>query len=72
MRVTAQVKTNAKVDSIEFVDGIYIIRTKARAVDGKANAAVTKLMAEQFGVPKAQVNIVLGATSRHKVIEIVQ
>ena len=47
-----------------------IFRTKARAIDGKANGAVVKLLAESFGVPKTRVRLVRGRTSRRKIFEI--
>jgi uncharacterized protein YggU (UPF0235/DUF167 family) len=37
-----------------------------RAVEGKANDAVTKLLAAHLGVPKSRVELVSGATSRVK------
>lgn len=72
MKITVHVKPNAKADQVEIVDDIYVVRTKARAVDGKANEAAVQLLAEYLGIPKTRLRIVLGVTSRHKVIEIVQ
>jgi|JI10StandDraft_1071094.scaffolds.fasta_scaffold83788_3 uncharacterized protein YggU (UPF0235/DUF167 family) len=72
MKISIHVKPNAKADQVEIVDDIYVVRTKARAVDGKANEAAVQLLAEYLGIPKTRLRIVLGATSRHKVIEIVQ
>ncbi len=72
MKISIHVKPNAKADQVEIVDDIYVVRTKAQAVDGKANEAVVQLLAKHFGVPKSRVRIVLGPTGRHKVIEIVQ
>ena len=43
----------------------------AAPVDGAANEALVALLAERLGVPKRQVVIVRGATSRQKVVEIV-
>ncbi len=51
-------------------DGVYVVYTKARAVDGKANAAAVKLIAKYFGVPQSHMLLIHGATSRHKVFEI--
>lgn len=52
-------------------DGTYAVYTKARAVDGRANAAAVKLIAKYFGVPQSRVTLVRGATSRHKVFEVI-
>jgi uncharacterized protein len=38
--------------------------------DGKANAAVIALLAKSFGVAKAAVSVVSGATDRRKLVEI--
>ena len=46
------------------------VRVQARAVQGEANAALVAFLAGQFGVPRRQVRIVRGDTSRDKLIEI--
>jgi uncharacterized protein len=47
-------------------DGALTIYVQERAVEGKANDAVTKLLAAHLGVPKSRVELVSGATSRLK------
>ncbi|ADT99532.1 MULTISPECIES: DUF167 domain-containing protein [Mycolicibacterium] len=47
-------------------DGALTLYVQERAVDGKANEAVTKLLAEHLGVPRSRIELVSGATSRHK------
>ena len=42
------------------------IYVRERAVDGKANAAVHRLLAEHLGVPRNRITLVSGATSRIK------
>ncbi|MCX8053293.1 MAG: DUF167 domain-containing protein [Armatimonadetes bacterium] len=46
------------------------IRTTAPPVDGAANAAVVKLMADFLGVRKSQVRILAGENSREKTLSI--
>ncbi|HEX7588112.1 MAG TPA: DUF167 domain-containing protein [Anaerolineae bacterium] len=46
------------------------VRLNAPPVDGKANEALVKFLAASFGVRLRQVEIVAGATSRHKVVRI--
>ena len=70
MKISIHVKPNAKADQVEIVDDIYVVRTKARAVDGKANEAAVQLLGEYLVIPNTCLRIVLGATSRHKVIEL--
>jgi uncharacterized protein (TIGR00251 family) len=46
------------------------IRIKAPPVEGKANAALVRYLAEVFGVPARQVTLVRGDSSRQKVLRI--
>ena len=50
--------------------GAVVIRVSAPPVDGKANAAVEKLVADKLGVPKSAVAIVRGDSSRDKLVRI--
>ena len=50
-------------------DGLTVYISE-KAHDGEANAALIKLLAKHFQVSKSQVEIIRGAHSRHKVIEI--
>jgi uncharacterized protein len=47
-------------------DGALTIYVPERAVEGKANEAVVKLLAKHMGVPRSRVELVSGATSRVK------
>jgi len=47
-------------------DGELTIYVQERAVEGKANEAVVKLLAKHLGVPPSRVELVSGATSRVK------
>ncbi|MUL82545.1 MULTISPECIES: DUF167 family protein [unclassified Mycolicibacterium] len=47
-------------------DGALTIYVPERAVDGKANDAVTKLLAAHLGVPRSRVELISGATARLK------
>jgi uncharacterized protein (TIGR00251 family) len=55
---------------VGFVDGVLRVKLLAAPVEGKANEALVKLLAERLGVPKSNVLIRRGLTSRHKVLEI--
>jgi uncharacterized protein len=50
--------------------GRLVVRTTAPAVDGRANVAVCKQIAEHLGVPVKQVEIESGHRSRDKVLRI--
>ncbi|MES1991537.1 MAG: DUF167 family protein [Pseudomonadota bacterium] len=52
--------------------GNEFVTVSVRAVPdkGKANEAVIRLLAKQFGLPKSALSVVSGATDRNKVIAI--
>lgn len=72
MKIPARIKPNSRhrEEVVVGSDGVYIIYTKAPAIEGRANAAAIKLLAKYFGVPQSQVRLVQGATSKHKVFNI--
>jgi len=70
MKYSVLVKPGSKIDSVEKLDTTFIIRTKARAVDGKANEAVTKLFAAYLGVPKTHVRLTHGIAGKNKILEV--
>ena len=47
-------------------DGELTVYVAERAVEGKANEAVVKLIAKHLGVPRSRLELVSGATSRVK------
>jgi len=69
-RITLRVIPRAKQNKITTEsDGTLRIHITAAPVDGAANTAVIKMLAEHFGVPKTQIKIVRGDTSRTKIVE---
>jgi uncharacterized protein len=50
--------------------GIVVIRVAAPPVDGKANDAVRRLIAQRLGVPRSAVEIVRGESARDKLVRI--
>lgn len=48
------------------IDADLTIYVLERAVDGKANDAVSRLLANHLGVPRGRVKLVAGATARLK------
>ena len=53
-----------------MVDGVLKVRVMAPAVEGAANNALIRLLAEEVGVARRDVRIVAGATSRQKLVVI--
>jgi len=74
MLISVRVIPRSRKNSVEWdgegEGGRLKVRLTAPPVDGAANDALVALLAEQLGVPKRQVVIVRGATSRLKVVEV--
>ncbi|MHA6689186.1 DUF167 family protein [Devosia sp. A449] len=72
-----RVTPNAGRDSIEGVerrdDGTAVLRVRVKAVPdkGKANAAVSVLLAKALGVSKSSVTVTSGDTARLKTLAVV-
>lgn len=66
--ITVRVKPGSRKGPLVEVadDGTLTIYVQERAVDGKANDAVTKLLAQHLGVPRSRVELISGATARLK------
>jgi len=65
-----RVSPGAKRASIEGPDGEAAIRLKVAAppVGGKANAEVERFLAEVLGIPRSDVAVIRGASSRDKTV----
>lgn len=72
MKISVHLKPNSRHREEVVVndDGSLTIYIKAPAIEGRANVAATKLLAKHFGVAPSNVNLLRGATSKHKVFEI--
>ncbi len=71
MQKQVKVKPNSKKQAIEeSIDGILTVHLKSPPVDGKANKELIEVLAKQFDVPKSQIRIKLGLSSRTKLVEI--
>ena len=53
-----------------FVDDVLQVRVTAAPVDGRANEAVVRLLAEHLGVPRTAVRIVTGNAAREKLVAV--
>lgn len=68
--IQVKVKPNSKQQNITLEpDGSLTVQLKSSPVDGKANQELIALLAKQFQVPKSQISIKLGHTSKTKLIE---
>ncbi|HVA28712.1 MAG TPA: DUF167 domain-containing protein [Candidatus Baltobacteraceae bacterium] len=69
-RVSVTVKPGSKLVGIEQQPDALLLRVRERAVDGAANAACVRALAEYFGVAPSLVVLVRGARSRKKLFAI--
>ncbi len=80
MRIFAHAKLKAKEEKVEKItvqrltgeEIQYHVSVKELPINGKANEAIIRVLAEYFKVPKSQVRIVAGRASREKIIDISQ
>lgn len=70
MRLEVKVIPKAKTNAVVSRNGNLVVRVTAPADQGKANHAVRRLIAEYLNVSLQRVQIVRGAMSRQKVIEV--
>jgi len=69
--LTLHIQPGAKKTEIAGLHGDALkIRLAAPPVDGKANEALVKFVAEALKLPKSAVNLKSGQTSRRKVLEV--
>lgn len=74
MKISVRLKPNSRHREEVVVgdDGVLTIYTKAPAIEGRANAAVVKLLAKHFGVAPSKVKLLRGASSKCKLFDIDQ
>lgn len=60
----------SRTEIVGIQGGLVRIRLAAVPVDGAANEALTRFLAERIAVPRSAVRVVSGHTSRTKVLEI--
>lgn len=66
-----KVKPNSKQQAFhEEIDGSFTVYLKSPPVEGKANQELIKFLAKHLGVPKSQITIKSGLSSRHKFVEV--
>ena len=69
-RLAVRVTPGARVEGLEIDAGRLLVKVRAKPEDGKANAAVTDLVASALGVPPSSVHLLRGATSREKLLRV--
>jgi uncharacterized protein (TIGR00251 family) len=71
LTLTLHVQPGAKRTDVAGLHGEALkIRLAAPPIEGRANEALLKFIADAFGVPLRQVELKQGGQSRHKVVAI--
>jgi uncharacterized protein YggU (UPF0235/DUF167 family) len=69
VRFAVRLTPRAALDRVDgVVDGVLRARVGAPAVEGAANNALIRLIADELDVPRSAVRIIAGASSRQKLI----
>ena len=72
-RISVTVQPNSRSATItKLNEREYRAAVREPARDGKANLAVTELLARYFAIPKSRITIIRGHTSRRKIIELAE
>jgi uncharacterized protein (TIGR00251 family) len=67
IRLQPRAKRNAILGERE---GVLRVSVAAAPVDGRANAALCKLIAKRAGIARSRVNLIAGERSREKVLRV--
>ncbi len=69
-RIAVRITPRAAADRIDgWAGGELRVRVTAPPVEGRANAALVRLLAEALGIAPSRVRVVTGATGRRKLVE---
>jgi len=61
---------SSRNEIVEMPDGLLKVKLTTAPVDGQANKKLVELLSKHFNVPKSEIKIVRGKTSRNKIIQI--
>ncbi len=71
LRIAVQVMPNAaKSEVLEEIEGALKIRLKALPIEGRANDALVRFIANLLDLPKGRVSVTHGFSSRQKLLEV--
>jgi uncharacterized protein (TIGR00251 family) len=69
-RIGVRLTPRSTHEAIELDGDALRVRVTAPPADGRANVALERLLAERLGIPRTAVHIVVGRSSRQKIVEI--
>ncbi|NCC70117.1 DUF167 domain-containing protein [bacterium] len=70
MILKVKVIPNSKEEKIYQENGIYKIKLKKPALEGRANLELIKFLSKEFTIKKGNIKILKGEKTRDKIIEI--
>ena len=71
MKISVRVKPQAREEKIEKKgENNYLVWVKAKAIEGKANQAVIKILSEYFDITKDRVILIKGKKARDKIFTV--
>jgi len=72
VRVTPRASADRVTGTMQDAEGIVALKVSVTAPpeDGKANAALVRLLAREWGVPKSAVSVIAGAADRRKLLHV--
>lgn len=70
MKLFVTAKPSAKEDSVKKIDDThFVVAVREPPVQGRANRAIIKALADFLNIAASRLNIVSGHTSKQKVLE---
>jgi uncharacterized protein YggU (UPF0235/DUF167 family) len=69
-RLALRVTPGARVGSVALGDGVVLVKVRAKAQDGQANAAALNLLADALRIAPSRLRLLRGATGRDKLVQI--
>lgn len=72
MKILVDVKLKSKKSMVQKIDqNHFVVHTTKEPKDNKANVDIVCQLAKYFEVPKSNVTILVGKTTKHKIVEII-
>lgn len=69
-RLAVKVTPGAREESVTLAEDAVLVKVRAPADKGAANAAVAELLARALDVPPSRIEMLRGATSRQKLFRV--
>ncbi|HAT34065.1 MAG TPA: hypothetical protein DCW29_25450 [Janthinobacterium sp.] len=71
VRVAVQITANAKkTEVIGVLDDVLKVKLHAQPIEGKANEALIRFLADTLSVPRSAITLTHGHTNKRKLLEI--